>query len=151
MREFIDIVTESVDLVLDGWWIDEHGDLHECEHRRSEHHADIAIRELDIDGSELDIDPDAEDADEESDNDFIRDFAIQEALTQGWVRCSIYGKVASLEWATTLTEPTKRTLLAWLREYAPAFTSVAVGAPGKEYQAFDDPVKLIRFVRQKIG
>jgi hypothetical protein len=52
-------VIESSDPVsTEGWWIDEFGRIHECNHQNDWHHADIAMDELEMHGDEDDGDED---------------------------------------------------------------------------------------------
>lgn len=141
MRNFIDAVMLMESDSPDGWWIDENGAFHECDHRAGHHHADLAIWELDLVNDE---------GDEGEDAAWFLDHAIEEALNRGWVRASIYHGSLGIQWTRPLTPQTQRTLLTWLDQYAEAFRIIAITTPNGGDRFEQDARAAIRFVRQHL-
>jgi hypothetical protein len=141
MRNFIDAVMLMESDSPDGWWIDEEGTFLECDHRTGYHHSDLAIEGLGLTNEEDDEGDDAE---------WFLDYANQEALDRGWVRCSIYRDAAAIGWEKPLTQETKRVFLAWLNQYAPAFRLIDISAPSGDAHFEHDARGAIRFVRANL-
>lgn len=124
---------------LDGWWVDEHGELHECDHRKGYHHADIAIDELELENEEP--------GEDDEDDDWFRDHAIQEAFSEGWVRGSSYNDHLSINWMQPMAPQTKRTVLKWLETNGPAYKEIVIQPPNSDSAViFQDSRRAARFI-----
>ena len=137
---FIQLIEEfSGGAVLDGWWIDEFGGVHECDHRKGIHHADIAIAELDLENEEGD--------EEDEDDDWFRGFAIQSAHDEGWVRGSSYDGVLSIDWTKPMSKAARNSVLKWIEIYGPAYKQFVIHpANAATASIFDNSRKAARFI-----
>jgi hypothetical protein len=129
-------LTEGQD-ALGGFWIDEHGDLLECDHRSDWHHAQIALERFP---------PDEDDLDSDDPDDDGGDGAIYAAYESGWIRASQYGDSLGISWRQKPSRAAFNTLMRWLSAKGQGLRTFHVSAEGAHHD-FKNWVDVRAFLR----
>lgn len=156
MRDLIDLL-ESLDIAIgdpDGFWITPEGEIINTDKSADIHHADIAMsyfhdESSDHDDQDFSDYEDFSDYDEGEDDWEGRQAAIDEALSNGWVRAgSPDGKQFFFEWRSSLTRNAIRALLANAKAHV-GFASYCVNAP-RLYRIVETVPEFLRAIREAL-